>query len=112
MSKIIQSVHWDNSKFDDIIDVRTPSEFKEDHIIGSLNYPVFSDDERELVGTIYKKDSPFKARIIGSSIISRNISKLITKKFSKNPGSWRPLVYCWRGGQRSRALCVVMNFQL
>ena len=109
MSKIIQSVHWDNSKFDNIIDVRTPSEFKEDHIIGSLNYPVLSDYERELVGTIYKKDSPFQARIIGSSIISRNISKLITKKFSKKPGSWRPLVYCWRGGQRSRALCVVMN---
>ncbi len=109
MKKIFTTTKWYNSIYDDIIDVRSPSEYHEDHIIGSINCPVLSDLERENIGTIYKKSSSFKAKVLGSSIISKNISKIIKKFFTNKPGAWKPLVYCWRGGQRSRALCLVLN---
>ena len=92
---------WNTKKINQIIDVRSPSEYKEDHIPGSINLPVLNDKERKLIGTIYKKESPFKAKKLGASLISKNISVLIKKKFINNPGSWKPLIYCWRGGQRS-----------
>lgn len=107
--KILKTSNWNDEKFDDVIDVRSPLEFKEDHIIGAINCPVLSDQERELIGKVYKKDSTFKAKVLGSSIISMNISKILKKYFVNKPGSWRPLVYCWRGGQRSKALSIIMT---
>ena len=61
--------------FDTIIDVRAPSEFAEDHLPGAINLPVLSDAERAEVGTIYKQDSPFKARKIGAALVSLNAAK-------------------------------------
>ena len=52
----------EHKKFNQIIDVRSPSEYKDDHIPGSINLPVLSDKERNLIGTIYKKESRFKAK--------------------------------------------------
>ena len=98
-----------NTNFDTIIDVRSPSEFADDHIIGAINCPVLTDAEREKVGTIYKKESTFKARIIGSSLTARNIADHIEKKFLKHKGSWQPLIYCWRGGQRSKAFSIILS---
>ena len=101
--------NWEYKNFDTIIDVRSPSEFEEDHIVGAINCPVLSDLEREKVGTIYKKDSTFKAKIIGSSLTARNIAKHIEERFSEYKGSWQPLVYCWRGGQRSKAFAIILS---
>ena len=100
---------WENKTFDTIIDVRSPLEYEEDHIIGSINCPVLNDQERIIVGTIYKKESTFKARIIGSSLTVRNIAKHIEKKFINQQGSWQPLIYCWRGGQRSKAFSLILS---
>ncbi len=100
---------WNTSKINQIIDVRSPSEFKEDHIPGSINLPVLNDKERKLVGTIYKNESPFKAKKIGASLISKNISIYINNKFINNPGSWKPLIYCWRGGQRSKSIAITLS---
>ena len=100
---------WENKTFDTIIDVRSPLEYKEDHIIGSINCPVLNDQERIIVGTIYKKESTFKAKIIGSSLTARNIAKHIEEKFINQQGSWQPLVYCWRGGQRSKAFSIILS---
>jgi len=94
-------------QFDEIIDVRTPAEFAEDHIPGAINSPVLSDEERVTVGTLYTKVSPFEARKVGAALISRNIAKHLDTKFRDRPKSWRPLVYCWRGGQRSGAMSIV-----
>ena len=69
MNKFLTTSNWNNPKFNKIIDVRSPNEFKNDHLIGSINCPVLSDSEREYIGIIYKKDSPFRAKIIGSTII-------------------------------------------
>ena len=101
--------NWEYKKFDTIIDVRSPSEFEADHIVGAINCPVLSDLEREKVGTIYKKESTFKAKIIGSSLTARNIAKHIEEKFAEFQGSWQPLVYCWRGGQRSKAFAIILS---
>jgi tRNA 2-selenouridine synthase len=95
--------------FDDIIDVRSPAEFDEDHLPGAINLPVLDNDERARVGTIYVQDSPFLARRTGGAIVARNISRHIETALSDRPQGWRPLVYCWRGGQRSRAMAIVLS---
>ncbi|HEY8887876.1 MAG TPA: tRNA 2-selenouridine(34) synthase MnmH [Gallionella sp.] len=94
--------------FDEIIDVRTPAEFAEDHIPGAINCPVLSDDERITVGTLYKQVSPFEARKVGAALIAKNIAHHLQTRFHAHPKSWRPLVYCWRGGQRSGAMSIIL----
>jgi len=90
--------------FDTVIDVRSPAEFAEDHIPGAISLPVLDNEERARVGTIYKQQSPFLARKLGAALVFRNAADHIEKHLSQHDGAWRPLVYCWRGGQRSGAL--------
>ncbi|MEL7254980.1 MAG: tRNA 2-selenouridine(34) synthase MnmH [Pseudomonadota bacterium] len=90
-------------EFDTIIDVRSPSEFAEDHVPGAINLPVLNDEERALVGTEFKQISPFTARKRGAALVFRNAANHIETALSHHDGGWRPLVYCWRGGQRSGA---------
>lgn len=90
-------------RFDTVIDARTPAEYAEDHIPGAINCPVLTNEERAIVGTIYKQQSPFEARRIGGAWVARNIAHHIEAAFQDKPRTWRPLVYCWRGGQRSGA---------
>ncbi len=96
------------AEFDEIIDVRTPSEFAEDHIPGAINCPVLSDEERIEVGTLYKQVSPFEARKVGAALVARNIARHLETRFHDRPKPWRPLVYCWRGGQRSGAMSIIL----
>jgi tRNA 2-selenouridine synthase len=86
---------------DDVIDVRSPAEFAEDHIPGAINLPVLDNEERAQVGTIYVQDSPFRARKLGAALVFRNAANHIENSLSHHDGGWKPLVYCWRGGQRS-----------
>ena len=95
--------------FDEVIDVRSPSEFAEDHVPGALNLPVLDDDERARVGTIYTQDSPFEARKIGAALVARNAARHIEHTLMDRPKSWRPLVYCWRGGQRSGSFTTILH---
>lgn len=83
------------------IDVRTPLEFAEDHIGGAVNIPVLSNDERALVGTIYKKESSEKAVDLGIDFFSKRLPEISTtlRKFAGK----KIIAYCWRGGMRSRA---------
>lgn len=95
--------------FDEVIDVRTPPEFEEDHIPGAVNFPVLSAAERAQVGTLYKQASSFEAKKLGASLIARNIASHLDTYFSGKPKHWRPLVYCWRGGKRSGALAHILS---
>ncbi len=97
------------TEFDETIDVRTPAEFDEDHIPGAINCPVLSNEERIIVGTLYKQVSPFEARIVGGAMVAKNIARHLEERFSKQPKSWRPLIYCWRGGQRSGAMSIILS---
>ena len=95
--------------YDTVIDVRSPSEFAEDHIPGAINLPVLDDDERAEVGTIYVQQSSFLARKIGAAKVFRNAAHHIETSLRDRDGGWRPLVYCWRGGQRSESFCWMLE---
>lgn len=92
----------------DILDVRTPDEFAEDHVPGAISCPVLSNEERAHIGTLHAQASAFDARKAGAALVSRNIAAIL-ERWHDRPREWTPLVYCWRGGQRSRSLTHVMN---
>ena len=95
--------------FDAVIDVRSPAEFAEDHLPGAINLPVLDDAERARVGTIYKQESPFLARKIGAALVARNAARHLEDTLAEMPGGWCPLVYCWRGGQRSGSFATILS---
>jgi tRNA 2-selenouridine synthase len=99
----------DLDQFDAIIDVRTPSEFAFDHIPQACNLPVLSDAERARVGTLYKQVSPFDARKLGAALVASNIARHLEQDLQDRARTWRPLIYCWRGGQRSGAMTHVLR---
>lgn len=96
------------SDFDEIIDVRSPAEYAEDHIPGAISAPVLDDEQRAEVGTLYTQVSPFVAKKHGAALIARNIAHHLENLFNDKPKQWKPLVYCWRGGQRSGAMAHVL----
>ncbi len=97
------------AQFDTVIDARSESEFAEDHLPGAVNWPTLNDAERALVGTEYKQVSAFDARKHGAVLAARNIASHIEREAQQRPQSWKPLVYCWRGGQRSGSLGTVLG---
>ncbi len=96
-------------QFDAIIDVRSPAEFALDHIPGAINLPVLNNEQRIEIGTLYKQVSPFAAKKLGASYVSRNIACHLEKTLIDFPREWRPLIYCWRGGERSGAFTHILN---
>ena len=98
-----------NHGFDTVIDVRSPAEYAEDHIHGAINLPVLDNEERARVGTIYKQQSPFLARKVGAALVFRNAAAHVQGPLAHHEGGWRPLVYCWRGGQRSGSFCWMLR---
>jgi tRNA 2-selenouridine synthase len=97
------------AKFETIIDVRSPGEFAEDHVPGAINLPVLNDEERGVVGTIYVQKSRFEARRLGAAIVARNIAYHLEGALSTKTPAFAPLVYCWRGGQRSSAMATILD---
>ena len=95
--------------FDEVIDVRSPAEFAEDHVPRAANHPVLDDAERARVGTMYKQVSPFDSKKLGAALVSRNIARHLEETFLGRERAWRPLVYCWRGGERSGAMTHVLR---
>jgi len=94
--------------FDAIIDVRSPAEYALDHLPGAVNCPVLEDDERIAVGTMYKQVGAFEAKRLGAALVAKNIARHIETAWIDKPREWRPLLYCWRGGNRSGAVAHIM----
>jgi tRNA 2-selenouridine synthase len=88
------------------IDVRSPSEFEDATIPGSLNIPLFDDDERAEVGTLYTQVNVQAAKDRGLEIVSAKLPSFI-KQFSQIPGN--KVVFCWRGGMRSKTTATVLS---
>ena len=103
--KSISSFEFNSNQI--IIDVRSPSEYEEDHIAGAINLPVLHDDEYSHVGKVYKNDSPFEASRLGSAKVSKNISIYLEDFFSGVDKNTEIIFYCARGGKRSRAFATV-----
>ena len=95
--------------FDAVIDARSESEFAEDHLPHALNWPSLNDQERQVIGTIYKQVNSFEARKRGAALVAANIGRHIERELIDKPKAWQPLVYCWRGGKRSGALALVLD---
>jgi tRNA 2-selenouridine synthase len=95
--------------FDEVIDVRSPAEFAEDHLPRAANHPVLDDAERAEIGTLYKQVSPFESKKRGAALVARNIARHLEQTFVRRDRGWRPLVYCWRGGERSGAMVHVLR---
>jgi tRNA 2-selenouridine synthase len=95
-------------EFDAIIDVRSESEYALDHIPGAVNFPVLGDNERINVGTIYKQVNSFEAKKVGAALVAKNIARHLEEHWSDKPRGWKPLIYCWRGGNRSGSMAHVL----
>ena len=91
-------------EFDVLIDARSPSEYALDHIPGAINCPVLDDEERRIVGTLYKQTGAFEARRVGGAMVAANLARHLRERFADQPANWKPLVYCWRGGLRSGSM--------
>lgn len=94
--------------FPDIIDVRSPSEFQEDHLPGAINLPVLSDQERHEIGLLNAED-PFRARRLGATLITKNIHQHLAERLAEHPRSFAPLIYCWRGNLRSNSMALIFR---
>lgn len=91
-----------------LIDVRSPSEFAQGHIPGAFNLPLFSDDERALIGTLFKQQGKDKAVEEGLKLVGPKLfqfTSLAKEKLGKENGK----VYCWRGGMRSNSMAWLLN---
>jgi len=95
--------------WDEIIDARSPSEYAEDHVPGAINLPVLDDAERARVGTLHKQASGFEAKKVGAALVARNVARHLDDHFAQRDRSYRPLVYCWRGGNRSGAMTHILR---
>ncbi|CAN5894473.1 tRNA 2-selenouridine(34) synthase MnmH [soil metagenome] len=94
----------DLPSFDTVIDARSPAEFALDHIPGAINCPVLDDEERRIIGTLYKQTGAFEARRLGGGMVAANLAKHLREQFAERPHDWKPVVYCWRGGLRSGSM--------
>ncbi|MGM0377930.1 MAG: tRNA 2-selenouridine(34) synthase MnmH [Bacteroidota bacterium] len=86
-----------------VLDVRTPSEYEQGHIPGALNLPLFSDEERAVVGTLYKKESREAAVMKGLEIVGPKMADIASKARALAINK-TVLLHCWRGGMRSESL--------
>lgn len=97
------------ASFDTIVDARTEDEYALDHVPGAINWPTLDNAERITIGTMYKQVNAFEAKKRGAALSARNIAAHIEREVLDKPKSWRPLVYCWRGGNRSGALATILG---
>lgn len=96
-------------RFDTLIDARTEDEYALDHVPGAINWPTLNSQERIVIGTMYKQVNAFEAKKRGAALSARNIAAHIEREVIDKPREWKPLVYCWRGGNRSGALATILG---
>ncbi|HEX8601457.1 MAG TPA: tRNA 2-selenouridine(34) synthase MnmH [Pseudoduganella sp.] len=96
------------NEFDTIIDARTPAEFALDHLPNAINCPVLNDEQRIVVGTLYRQAGSFEAKKVGAPMVAANIAHHIDTLWHDKPRDWKPLVYCWRGGNRSGSMALIL----
>lgn len=90
------------------VDVRSPGEYEESTIPGAVNVPIFDNEERALVGTTYKQVGREQAKELGLKIVSRKLPDLI-RKIQEYEKDGQPVIFCWRGGMRSKSVATVAD---
>lgn len=94
-----------------IIDVRTPAEYAAGHIVGAVNMPLFTNEERAVVGTIYKQQSKDKAIEKGLEFVGPRMAEMVKmcRKLLRKADMTTLYIYCWRGGMRSNSVAWLMQ---
>lgn len=90
------------------IDVRSPGEYAEDHIPGAVNVPLLDDEQRKIVGTIYKHEGQEEARATGLKLVMPELSEKVGT-IGDLEGQGSLVIYCWRGGMRSRSMATLLE---
>lgn len=91
-----------------LIDVRSESEFNEATLPGAVNIPLLKNDERVVVGTTYKHEGVDLARERGLNFVSPRLPEML-KEYQQLAQEGPLVVFCWRGGMRSKSICSVME---
>ena len=91
-----------------VVDVRTPLEFDEDHLPGAINVPLLTNEERVEIGTLYKQTGPHEARIRGLELTAHRFPAMVAEIAEAADGR-QILVYCWRGGLRSKTVVSILD---
>ena len=91
-----------------IVDVRSPGEFGDGHIPGAINIPIFSNEERSIVGTIYKSKGRLQAIEKGLEIVGPKMA-FFARHASSLAKTNQLLVHCWRGGMRSESMALLFE---
>ena len=104
-----------------LIDVRSPSEYYKGHMPNSINIPLFDNDERSIIGTIYKKEGRKKAVLEGLTFFEKKMESLLDDLF-KSIESYKTIpsknndifirIYCSRGGMRSQSIAWLLELSL
>ncbi len=92
-----------------LVDIRSPSEYEEFHIPGAINIPIFEDEEKRLIGLVYRSEGVEKAKELGYEIAWKKLQSLLERFKSLKRDYKNVIVYCWRGGLRSQELCKVLR---
>ncbi|MGI6712828.1 MAG: tRNA 2-selenouridine(34) synthase MnmH [Bacillota bacterium] len=100
-----QAMQLNNSLF---IDLRSENEFQEDHIPNAINIPLFNNEERANVGTVYKNQGSKAARKLGLKIVTPKLPKIV-QLIDDIANNSSIVLYCWRGGLRSQSLAVILD---
>ena len=99
------------SKSQPVLDVRSPGEFEHAHVPSAYSFPLFSDEERKIVGTTYKQVSRKDAIKIGLEYFGPNMRSMVEKaeRIAEENKTNKLLVHCWRGGMRSAAIAWLLD---
>ncbi len=86
-----------------IVDVRSPSEFEKGRVLNAVNIPLLDDEERAVVGTLYKKKGFRIAFLEALKLVGPKLSQLANMGMGL-PKDKNIILYCWRGGMRSNSV--------
>lgn len=93
-----------------ILDVRSPGEFEQGHIPGAISFPLFSDEERKVVGTTYKQKSREDAIKVGLDYFALKMRPMVEDVENRlGAKTGKVFIYCWRGGMRSGAVAWLLQ---
>ena len=92
------------------VDVRSPGEYEEFSIPGAVNIPLFTNEERALIGTIYKQEGTDTAKWRAMEIVSPKLPSLLGQIRALHDEGKHPVIYCWRGGMRSKSVATFLSF--
>ncbi|RLJ70668.1 tRNA 2-selenouridine synthase [Hydrogenivirga caldilitoris] len=92
-----------------IVDIRSPQEFEEFHIPGAINVPLFENDEKKLIGFIYREEGLERAKELGQELARKKLEEFYARFRGLKDKHKNVVVYCWRGGMRSQGMCKAMS---